>query len=246
MRAVIADIDGTLIRWSNQSPVGHRIVDRWRDRVATIGYRQHALLRALTKGRQLILASLRSPSQYQRLAWKLYAQDFVILDGGATILQGGERDRDWDDFVRQTSTLHSRDGRRALAAIAHLVCPTRTRSIRISSAYARVRLDTPITTADADRIEGAAAAEGFGAAASAHDVIIEVPEVGKAAALRYVVDRHGVSVRATAADGALDWGFVSMAPIRFAPEGSAIAGLHTGRIEVVPQSAIPWRLTLAP
>ena len=245
MRAVVADIDGTLIHWSNQLPVGHRIVDRWRDRVATIGHRQLILLQALTKGRQLILASLRSPSQYMRLGWNLHAQDFVILDGGATILQSSERDRDWDDFVRQTSTLHSRDGRRALATIAHLISPANTRSIRISSTYARVRLDTPITTDDAGRIEGAAAAEGYGAAASTNDVLIEVPEVSKAAALRHVVERHGVTVRATAGDGALDWGFVAMAPIRFAPQGSAIASVHAGGIEVVPRSAIPWRLSLA-
>ena len=199
----------------------------------------------MTKGRQVILASLRSPAQYQRLNWNLHAQDFVILDGGGTILQCGQRDLDWDNFVRQSSTLHSRDGRRAHDAIAHLVPRGKMRSTRISSTFARFRLSEAITADDELEIRHVAAIEGYDLAVSPHEVLIQVPEVSKASALRYIVDRHGITIRATAGDGALDREFMTLGPLRFAPQDSALAEHHFHGIEVVPRSDIAWRLSLA-
>ena len=191
-----------------------------------------------------MFASMRSIEQFQRLEWTLACQEFVILDAGGTILRDGSTESVWSEWVKEVSLMHRRDGGRIWQAIEPLLPSQAVRRAITKPAYARVRLTQPLTPQVAATVIAVATSEGYTIELTERQLVASVPEVGKAAALAYLVEHHGVQVAAAAGDSELDHEFVRMAKLKLAPNGSDLARLCDPEIRAVPQTEIPWRLCL--
>jgi hypothetical protein len=244
VRVLISDIDGTLLKWRAAAPPGHVVIDRWADRVATMATREHTLLKALAHRDQLVFASRRSLAQFQRLEWALKAPHILVLDGGASIYIDGVRDRQWDERVDRAQSVSCGDAQ-VIQALRDCLPIAAVRAIKPGAATIICKLRRPLEASERAPLMWLASEASLHLWIDDRECGLENPYASKGAACRYLVDRLGLEIVASAGDSGQDESLVGLGVCTFAPAGSWLAKCGRPEVRAVRPGSIPYMLAIA-
>lgn len=233
---VVSDLDGTLFvsaRTINRSSCDDVVVDRWDDGRAITSAAGWRYWEALSVMAGLVPVTGRTVHQFRRMRWPGPRPQFAVLCGGGVVMRRGTSDQSWHAFAHESAVQAGWVPKKVTSLFLDILPGSRVTfpdaSIGLVQITNSVRLTDDLTM----QIEQIVREHNW--VSSIHDrrILIQLPSVGKAAALRWLVEVEGLQVVAAAGDLRPDLEMLSCAPHRLVPAGSAAHG-HGVDLPVTP------------